>query len=205
MLTDLIEALADASGPLLLLGVFLLAYGEGTMGLDLLVPGEAGVAIVAAAVAERGEPPLAAVIAAAASGALAGDSTGWAIGRRFGTPFAQRWRWTRRRVAPALERAHRYFEHRGGRAVFVARFVGALRAVVPIVAGAGAMPYRRFLAWDIPAALAWASLVATLGYVYGDDVAGVLDRVGVAISLVALVTIAVVVLWRRRSARSRRL
>jgi membrane protein DedA with SNARE-associated domain len=79
-----------------------------------------------------------------------------------------------------------------------ARWVGALRAVVPVVAGAARRPYRWFLSWDAPSSLAWSALMASLGYHVGDEVAGVVDRVGLLVS--ALVIGALVVVWlvRRR-------
>jgi len=114
----------------------------------------------------------------AALGAVAGDSVSFWLGRRFGTDVIDRWRWVKRRWAPSLRRAQHHFERRGGLSVAVARWVGALRAVVPVVAGTAGMPYRTLLVWDAPSALGWSAVVATLGFALGDDIASVVDRLG---------------------------
>ena len=129
-------------------------------------------------------------------GAVLGDSFSYLIGRRWGMTLVRRWGWLRRRLEPRFERAHGYFDRRGGRAVFVARWVGALRALVPLVAGTATMPFRRFLLWDAAAAVLWVTAMVWLGVLLGDDMARVVDRVGTGISLVVVGVIALVVLLR---------
>jgi membrane protein DedA with SNARE-associated domain len=119
------------------------------------------------------------------------------LGRRFGAGLVNRWSWSRRRLGPALARAEERFATRGGWAIFGARWVGALRAVVPLVAGSARMPVRRFLAWNAVASVLWASAIISLGYVVGRHVGTSLERVGAAVSVV-VVTVLVVRWWRRR-------
>lgn len=186
MVRNLIDAVAGLHGALLLLAVAGLAFGESAVLLDLVVPGEVGMVLAGAAGAEAGMAlPL--LITAATLGALAGDTAGYLLGRRFGATLVGRWRWTRARVGPRLDRAHRHFEARGGGSVFVARWVGALRAVVPIVAGSAGMPFGRFLLWDFAASLSWTAAVVTAGFVFGDDIAAAVDRWGQVASAAILV------------------
>ena len=147
MVADLLDAAADLPAWLLYLATWVLAFGESVFLLDLVMPGEAGM-VIAGASGHRAGEPLAALIAVAIFGAIAGDSVSYAIGRRYGASVVDRWSLTRRHLKPKLDNAHAYFEKRGGPSVFVGRWVGALRAVVPLVAGAAGMPYRRFLLWD---------------------------------------------------------
>jgi membrane protein DedA with SNARE-associated domain len=56
-----------------------------------------------------------------AAGAVVGDSVSWLLGRRFGTSLVGRWAWSRRFVAPGLEKAEGLLERRGGPAIFAAR------------------------------------------------------------------------------------
>ncbi len=69
------------------------------------------------------------LIAAGAIGSVLGDSFGFFIGHRWGRGLIERWSFTRRHFEPKLDSAEEYFERHGGLAVFVARWVGALRAV----------------------------------------------------------------------------
>jgi membrane-associated protein len=198
---DLIEAVAGLHGAVLLLVVAGLAFGESAILLDVLVPGEVGMVLAGAAGAEAGMA-LPALIGVAALGALAGDTVSYLVGRRFGPALAHRWRWTRARVAPRLERAHHHFENGGGGSVFVARWVGALRAVVPLVAGGAGMSFGRFLAWDALASLSWSTAIVSAGFVFGDDVASVVDRSGRVLS--GLVLVGLIVWWWARRRRVRR-
>ncbi len=175
---------------------FALAFGETALFTDLVVPGEVGMVVVGAAAAEAGRP-IPALVACATLGAISGDSVSYALGRRFGRPLLGRFRFTRRRMGPVVDRAERHFAEHGGRSVFLARFVGALRAVVPFVAGIARLPVRTFLAWNAAASLLWAGAIVTLGAVAGKGVASLLERVSTAVSVVVLLALAAW-WWRRR-------
>src|SRR5437879_9751678 len=88
------------------------------------------------------------MMAVAAAGAVAGDSIGYEIGRHFGGRL-RRSRLGRRVGDARWDRGAAYLARTGGRAIFLARFVGVLRALVPALAGVGRMPYRTFLAWNM--------------------------------------------------------
>jgi membrane-associated protein len=81
--------------------------------------------------------------------------------------------------------------------VFLGRWVGALRAVVPIVVGAAGMPLRRFLPWNVLASVTWATTVVSIGYVFGRHIGPSVERVGLAISAVVVTALALR-WWRRR-------
>lgn len=177
-----------------------LVFAESAVLLDFVVPGEVGL-IVAGAAAAQNDTHLSGIIAAAALGAVAGDVVGYVIGRRFGTDLGERGR-IGRWLAPGVERAQSHFDRRGGVTVAIARFVGALRAVVPLVAGAAAMRPRSFLGWAVPAAIVWSAAVASAGYVWGDAIADVIDRAGLAVSAVVVVVIVVLAVRGHRRRRA---
>jgi membrane protein DedA with SNARE-associated domain len=199
---DLLDDIASIGGGWLLLAAFLLAFAETALFADLVVPGEVGLIVAGAAAARGDDPHLAPLIAAAALGATIGDSVGWVLGRYVGVRFVERFAWTRRHLAPKVERAREYFTRRGAAAVFFGRFIGALRAVVSVVAGMSGMPYRRFLPWNVLASLAWTALVVSAGYFFGRNVESLVGDVGL---VVAAAIIAAAVLWwlvqRRRRSR----
>jgi membrane-associated protein len=196
----ILDAVGRLGGWLLCVAVFGVAFGESAVLLDLVVPGEVGVVVGGAAAARNGVSPWLLVVVGSI-GAVLGDSLSYLVGRRWGMTLVRRWSWLRRRVEPRFGRAHAYFDRRGGRAVFAARWVGALRAVVPAVAGSSGMAYRRFLPWDAAAAVLWVTTMIWLGAILGDDIANLVDRVGTGISLVVVGVIVLAVVLRSRGIR----
>lgn len=187
---------AHAGEALYLLG-FGLALGESALLLDLVVPGETGMVLVGAA-GSRARLSLPLLILVSAVGAVAGDSIGFVMGRRWGAEVANRWSFTQRHLAPRLEQAESYVERHGGSSVFLARWVGALRAVVPVVAGASRMPYRSFVAWSAASSVLWTAVMISAGWYLGDAVAGAVDRFGWAISVIAIGGLVAWSVWHRR-------
>lgn len=201
MIEGLLDGLAGLDAHWFLLLAFFLPFGETVALLDAIVPGEVGMVLLGAAASDAGVPiPL--VIAIGALGAFAGDSTSWFIGHRWGYRLITRWEPIHRRMAKPLEVAERHFEAKGGRTVFAGRFVGALRALVPMVAGTSGMSYRKFLPWNVAASILWVSAVVILGAVFGNAVASTVDRFGVA--LTSLVVALAVGLFLRHKLRQRR-
>lgn len=176
--------------------VFIGAALESAALLGLLVPGEALV-LVAGFFAARGVLDLDALIAVVASGAALGDSIGYGLGRKFGRPglrvHGDRFGITEHR----LVRAENFFQHWGPAAVFLGRFVGFARALVPLVAGITGMPYRRFLPYNVAGAAAWATAFVLLGYFLGRGWHQIESWVGGISVLVAAVLILGWLLHRR--------
>lgn len=77
--------------------------------------------------------------------------------------------------------------------------VGALDLGPDVLSG---MPYRRFLPWNVAASLAWASVVVSLGYLFGRNVKSLVSDLSLVIAGVIVVgAIAVWVIVRRRRRR----
>lgn len=135
-----------------------------------------------------GRASLPVMMGCAALGAVIGDSAGYELGRRFSGPL----RGSRlgRRIGPERwNAAEQYVRRRGGRAVFLGRFVGVLRAMVPFVAGASRMPYRSFLPYNVLGALIWAPGFVYLGYLAGHSYQRVERLAGRASLLLALAVV----------------
>ncbi|MFN3216802.1 MAG: DedA family protein [Acidimicrobiales bacterium] len=204
MIESLLDRLADLDAVWLYVLAFVLPFGETVALLDAIVPGEIGLVLLGAAAA-RAEVSLVAIIAIGSLGAFAGDSVSWYVGHRWGTSLVTRWNPVRQRLEGPLVSAERHFDRYGGRTVFLGRFVGALRAIVPLVAGTAGMPYRHFVPWNAMASVAWVSTVVVLGAVFGEVVADVVDRFGLVLTgLVVMVGAMLVVRHRRRAGASDR-
>jgi len=201
MIESLLDELAGLDTHWLFLLVFLLPFGETVVLLDAIVPGEVGLVLVGAA-ARQADVNLVAVVAVGATGAAVGDSTSWYIGHRWGTSVITRWEPVRRRMEGPMDAARTHFAERGGRTVFAARFVGALRALVPLVAGTSGMTYRAFLPWNVAASVVWVSVMVVLGAVFGESIASTVDRFGTVLTII-LVVVALLLFARHRRAKRR--
>jgi membrane protein DedA with SNARE-associated domain len=158
-----------------------------------LLPG--GTAIIAAALyaATAHGLPIAGVIAAGAAGALAGGVAGYVLGRWRGEGLLL-WIGRRLRQDPVrVQSVRAEFVRRGTAWLFIARFIGGIRNVTGLLAGASGMPLRRFVVVSAAAAIAWASLNGLEYYWFGQALlaAGtpikvVLIVVGIAWLLVSL-------------------
>jgi len=126
----------------------------------------------------------------AVAGAVLGDGGSYLVGRRYRD--AIRNLGPIRRHPTLFARGEAYFAANGRKSIFVGRFLGPLRAVVPLVAGMAKMPGHEFLAIDALAAIAWAGAHLLPGVLFGAS----LELAGAVSSrLVVLVAILVVGLW----------
>ena len=92
-----------------------------------------------------------------------GAQLGFVIGSRYGTrlfkPDARFFK------TEYLERAQEFFDQRGPRAVVIARFIPVVRTIVPMLAGAGHMPLRKFATANVIGAVLWTVGISMLGFV----------------------------------------
>ncbi len=179
--------------------VFAAAAAEASLMLGLVLPGET-VLLVVGYLAWRGHGALVLFVASAALGAASGDFLGYVLGRRFGSDV--RASWLGRKVGDRRwERAERYLRARGGRAVFLARFVTGPKAVVPFLAGQADMRLPTFVEWNLAGAVLWGTFHVGLGYVAGPSIEAMdrwVGRVGWALLGAAVLGVVVWSLVRRR-------
>jgi membrane protein DedA with SNARE-associated domain/membrane-associated phospholipid phosphatase len=186
--SDAFSALGDLASPWAYVVVFLLAVLETAAFVGLAVPGELGL-LVGGFVVSEGRASLGVMMVLAAVGAALGDSIGYCIGRRFG-PRIREGRLGAKVGERRWQRAEDALRRYGGWAVFFGRFVGILRALVPALAGASGLRYRRFLLWDALGAVIWGPGLVWLGYMAGgsyDKVAQWTGRAGLVLLGLALV------------------
>src|SRR5262245_10115455 len=166
----------------------LLALAKSAPFVALAIPGEAAMRL-AGFTAYQGRVNLFVIMAAGAGGAVVGDSVGYEIGRVFGEPL-KRSRLGRKVGQDRWARGEAYLRDKGGRAVFLGRFVGVLRALVPALAGMSHLPYRTFLPWNAAGGLIWAPGLVLAGYLAGRSYQRVEQLAGQA----SLLLVAVLVL-----------
>jgi membrane protein DedA with SNARE-associated domain len=145
--------------------MFVTAFGESFAFLSLLFPGTT-LLIAAGTLMSDGTLPYAPVLIGAVAGATLGDSVSYWIGLRFGGGIARVWPFSRN--SEMLPAGIRFFERHGGKSVFIGRFFGPMRAVVPLAAGLLQMPRGWFWLTNIASALVWAPMLLFVGDAAGD-------------------------------------
>src|SRR5690348_12796929 len=202
------DRILSLPGWLVLVLVFAFPALEASAFVGFVFPGEIAV-ILGGVAASRGTVPLWAVIAAAVSGAIIGDSVGYLIGRRWGTHLLQgtigRLPVIRTHLDKNLDSARAYVQRRQGSAVFFGRFTAALRALVPGLAGLSDVHYPTFLAYNVAGGTLWGAGFAVLGYIAGasyhrvEKIAGQAGLILLGVIVAGLITSRLV---RRFAARS---
>src|SRR5579863_5913428 len=133
--------------------------------LSLLFPGTT-LLIAAGTLMKSGALPVLPVMIGAIVGAVLGDSVSYWIGRRFGGGIARLWPFSRN--PDLLPNGIRFFQRHGGKSVFIGRFFGPIRAVIPLAAGIMHMPRGRFWIANIASALVWAPMLLFAGGAVGE-------------------------------------
>src|SRR5437016_101291 len=145
--------------------MFVTAFGESFAFISLLFPGTT-LLIAAGALMQGGTLPYLPVMAGAILGAVLGDSVSYWIGRRFGGGITRIWPFTRN--PELLLGGFQFFQRHGGASVFIGRFFGPVRAVIPLAAGIMQMPRGRFWFANIASALVWAPMLLFVGDIVGE-------------------------------------
>jgi membrane protein DedA with SNARE-associated domain len=139
---------------------FALALGESLAFVSFLLPATVVLIAVGGLVGQAGLAfwP---VFIAAAVGAASGDWLSFWLGRHLESRIAGLWPLSRH--PGLLERARALVDRWGALGVFGGRFLGPLRATVPLIAGLAAMPPLAFHAANWTSALVWAFLILAPG------------------------------------------
>lgn len=134
------------------------------------------------------------------SGVMIGDSILFYIGSRFGLGVLSNPRFAKIFTPEKVTKSKAYFEKYGDKIVFVARFFAGFRAVAFFMAGALHMKYRRFVFWDLFAALLsvpiWIGVGYGLGHIFGDSINDILAKmkdIKVAVTVVLVLVVLIVI------------
>jgi len=174
----------------LLIGV--LCWAEAAFFLGFVTPGEIAVA-TGGVLASRGPVAVEWLIVAATVGTVAGNTTGYWLGRTWGSRLLD-WGPIQRVLGGAIGKSTAFLERRGEWAIVLSRLTTVTRVTVPFMVGASGVRYRRFLVFDVPSAAAWAAVWVMLGFVLGESWMMLMDRAGEAAFLVLILAAAALVI-----------
>jgi membrane-associated protein len=141
-----------------------LAFAEAALFFGFLLPGETAV-IIGGVLAYRHSVSLPVMAMVVVAAAILGDSVGYEVGKRYGGRLLGSRVFARHQAA--IAGGQNFLRRSGGRAVFLGRFTAFLRAVMPGMAGASQMPYRKFLLFNALGGITWGLGFTVLGYLAG--------------------------------------
>jgi membrane protein DedA with SNARE-associated domain len=138
------------------------------------------------------------VIIAGVAGNVVGSYIAWAVGRWGGQPALHRWGgriWLREHD---IERATRWFDKYGPRAVLIGRCLPVIRTFISLPAGIAGMEPIRFGIYTTIGCIPWTAALAWAGYAVGANWQQVVNGFhGPTYIIAALVLIAVAIgIWR---------
>lgn len=109
--------------------------------------------------------PLVPILLWAFAGAVVGDGISYIIGYYYQEKLQTMWPF--QRYQTLFDRAREFFLKHGGKSIFICRFIGPFRAVMPMIAGIMNMKPTRFFFVMIPAAALWSPIYMSGGYIAG--------------------------------------
>jgi membrane-associated protein len=133
--------------------------------------------------------------------AIAGDSTGYAIGYHFGRRLYARPH-SRFFKQEHLIRTQRFYERHGAKTIVLARFVPIVRTFAPTVAGVARMRYPTFLIYNVAGGIGWVASMTLSGYWLGRAIPDIERHLHWIIGIVILLScLPIVNQWRASRAR----
>jgi membrane-associated protein len=193
-MTDTLLYLFSTWGNLLVLAVTFFSCLAAPLPASLVM-------LAGGAFAGAGDVSLLATGGVALSGAVLGDQTGFAIGKRAQSRL-QRWSERSKKTAGSLEKAKIFMQNHGARGLFLSRWLfSPLGPYVNVLAGATQVRWQVFTLWTLIGEAVWVSLYVGLGYGLSDQIETLAslsaDLTGAFTAAVLAVAIAVWLLRRR--------
>jgi membrane-associated protein len=163
-LTDIVGQYGTLSYAIL----FLIIFVETGLIVMPLLPGDSLLFAAGALAASTGALDIKILIPLLIIAALLGDNVNYFIGKNFSSYIKSKEKilFFKREY---IDQTEAFYAKHGGQTIIMARFVPIVRTIAPFVAGAGAMPYRKYIGYCVAGALLWVIGITLLGYMLGSN------------------------------------
>ncbi len=170
--------------------LFFIVFAETGLLAGFFLPGDT-LLFTAGLLASKGVIGVSETIVVCVVAAIAGDSLGYFLGKRFGKRVFEKERhflddYLNKKN---LEKTKRFFEKHGGKTIFFARWIPVVRTIAPTFAGTGEMNYLRFLFFNVLGGVSWVLSVTLAGFFLGSLIPNLVEYVSVAIILVVIISL----------------
>lgn len=169
--------------------IAIVAFLEGLAIFGLLIPGALILFSVGALIAV-GAIDLTTAWIACSVGAALGDGLSYWFGLHYQDNIREKWPFNRYR--DLVKNGESYFLKHGGKSVFIGRFVGPIRSIIPVIAGMMGMRPIKYIPINIFASILWSPFYILPGIAFG---ASLELAAAVAGKLVGLLLMLVLVIW----------
>ncbi len=122
-------------------------------------------------------------------GVVAGDNSLFLLGRHFGSGLVRYFGLERPRRKLQIERIQEFMQRHGHRAIFYARFLAGLRALINLTAGSFGVKPGVFFIYDLLGAVISVPVVVTIGYLFGTQLEKIVRFLGGFERLIVVVAI----------------
>lgn len=143
---------------------FTISFAESLAIVGSIIPGSVTMAAIGVLIG-TGTIPGTSTFIWAILGAIAGDGASYWLGFYFKDRLTSMWPFSR--YPKILSSGETFFLKHGGKSVFVGRFAGPLRSIVPVIAGMLSMPHKQFFIANVLSAIAWSFAYIMPGIIIG--------------------------------------
>lgn len=154
-------------------GVFAIVFAESGLFFGFFLPGDS-LLFTAGLLASQGYFSIMLLWVGCTICAIAGDSVGYAFGKRVGlTLLTKKESFFFRKEH--IHKTEAFYEKYGKKTIILARFIPIVRTFAPILAGIGRMEYKTFILYNVIGGVLWTTLLLFLGYTLGTAIPSI-DR-----------------------------
>ena len=182
-----VESLVRIGG---IAGLTVIVFVETGLLIGFFLPGDS-LLVTAGLFAARGDIAVLPLIVALSIAAVLGDTVGYNIGKRSGPRLftrADSLFFNKKHLVTTKE----FYDRHGPFTIVIARFVPIIRTFAPVVAGIGAMEYKRFISYNVVGGVGWVLSMVLGGYFLGQMIPNIdknIDKVIVVVIFLSLLPI----------------
>jgi membrane-associated protein len=182
-----VESLVRIGG---IAGLTVIVFVETGLLIGFFLPGDS-LLVTAGLFAARGDIEVLPLVVALSVAAVLGDTVGYNIGKRSGPKLFTRANslfFNKKHLVTTKE----FYDRHGPFTIVIARFVPIVRTFAPVVAGIGAMDYKRFISYNVFGGVGWVLSMVLGGYFLGQVVPNIhknIDKVIIIVIFLSLLPI----------------
>ncbi|MFZ2655223.1 MAG: LssY C-terminal domain-containing protein [Victivallales bacterium] len=169
---------------------FLLAFLESLAIVGGLIPGTTAI-VMLGFMCYRGYLNIYVLMAVTVLGAVLGDSVSYWLGTKGTHLFKEENRFLKARH---LDMGQKFFDKHGNKSIFLGRFIGIIRPMIPFAAGLSRMNYRVFLFWNVFSGIVWGVSHIYIGYFFGGAFK-IIESWSTRVSVLFIILVVIVILF----------